>query len=53
VFLGTFWILVTLLLLVVGFTNPAHAWGLILVGIATFAYSIYLYRGGRFGFWFF
>lgn len=53
VFLGTFWMLVTLVLVVVGFSNPARSWGLILLGIATLAYSIYLYRGGRFGFWFF
>jgi len=52
-FLGTFWVVVTLVLLVLGFSSPAHNWGLILLGIATLAYSIYLYRGGRFGFWFF
>lgn len=53
VFLGTFWILVTFVFLGVGFANPADAWALILLGIATFAYSIYLYRGGRFGCLFF
>ena len=52
-FLGTFWLAITVLLGAVGFTNPAGAWWCILLAIATFAYSIYLYRGGRYGFWFF
>lgn len=49
IMLGTFWLLIAALLIFVGFSGT---WWIALLGIATFAYSIYLYRGGRFGFWF-
>jgi len=52
VVLGTFWLVVTALLAWAGFANLASAWWCLLLAIATLAYSIYLYRGGRFGFWF-
>jgi hypothetical protein len=53
IFLGTFWLAITVLLAAVGFAIPAGDCWCILLAIATLAYSIYLYRGGRYGFWFF
>lgn len=47
--LGTFWLIIGALLLVAGFAGSG--WGVPL-GIAAIAYAIYLYRGGRYGFWF-
>jgi 1,4-dihydroxy-2-naphthoate octaprenyltransferase len=47
--LGTFWLIIGVLLLVAGFTG--NGW-CVLLGIAAIAYAIYLYRGGRYGFWF-
>jgi len=47
--LGTFWLIIGVLLLVAGFAGSG--WG-VLLGIAAIAYAIYLYRGGRYGFWF-
>lgn len=49
--LGTFWLIVAVLI-VVGAIAGRH-WWLIVIGIAAFVYAIYLYRGGRHGFWFF
>lgn len=48
--LGTFWALWAVLFFIAGVAGPAK-W-LILVSIALGAYSVYLYRGGRYG-WFF
>ena len=48
--LGTFWLFVAIGLVVVGITG-GNAWPVVL-GVASVAYSIYLYRGGRYGFWF-
>jgi hypothetical protein len=45
--LGTFWMLIGLLVFFSGFNAGAH-FGL-LVGPALIAYAVYLYRGGRFG----
>jgi cytoskeletal protein RodZ len=49
-FLGTFWLLIAVLLIALGFVGT---WWLALLGVALFVYAIYLYRGGRFGFWVF
>ncbi len=49
-FLGTFWAFWALVSLIVGIAGP-HKW-LILLAIGFGAYSVYLYRGGRYG-WFF
>ena len=48
--LGTFWLFVAIGLLVVGIAG-GNPWPVVL-GVASVAYSIYLYRGGRYGFWF-
>ncbi|HEX3680168.1 MAG TPA: hypothetical protein VHU90_10645 [Galbitalea sp.] len=48
--LGTFWIVVAILCFVAGFSG---VWWAMLIGLACVAYAIYLYRGGRYGFWFF
>lgn len=48
--LGTFWMIVAVLLFFASFSG-GH-WWLIVFAIAAVAYSIYLYRGGRFGVWF-
>jgi 1,4-dihydroxy-2-naphthoate octaprenyltransferase len=48
--LGTFWIVVAIVCFIAGFSG---LWWALLIGIACVAYAIYLYRGGRFGFWFF
>jgi hypothetical protein len=49
-FLGTFWVVVSLFCFIAGFRG---LWWSVLLGLACFAYAIYLYRGGRFGFFFF
>lgn len=48
--LGTFWALFAIVVLIAGIVGPK--W-LLLVAIATGAYSVYLYRGGRYGWFFF
>jgi 1,4-dihydroxy-2-naphthoate octaprenyltransferase len=48
--LGTFWLIVAVICFVAGFSG---LWWAILIGLACVAYAIYLYRGGRYGFWFF
>jgi hypothetical protein len=48
--LGTFWIIVAIVCFIAGFSG---LWWAILIGLASVAYAIYLYRGGRYGFWFF
>lgn len=49
VVLGTFWAVISLLLFVAGFHG---FWQGIVAGVATAGYSVYLYRGGRYGVWF-
>jgi len=49
-FLGTFWIVVSLFCFIAGFRG---LWWSLLLGLACFAYAVYLYRGGRWGFFFF
>ena len=46
--LGTFWLALSILMLIAGISDGSA--GPVLVSIALFAYSVYLYRGGRFGF---
>jgi hypothetical protein len=46
--LGTFWLILAVFSLI-GSISGGSVVG-ILVSIALFAYSVYLYRGGRFGF---
>jgi hypothetical protein len=48
--LGTFWIIVAIICFIAGFSG---LWWAVLIGLACVGYSIYLYRGGRYGFWFF
>lgn len=48
--LGTFWIIVAVGCFIAGF---AGLWWAFLIALAAVAYAIYLYRGGRYGFWFF
>lgn len=48
-FLGTFWAVVALICLIAGFSG---LWWAVLLAIAAGAYSVYLYRGGKYGFWF-
>lgn len=48
--LGTFWAVVALMCFIAGFSG---IWWAILVGLGSTAYSIYLYRGGRYGWFFF
>jgi fatty acid desaturase len=48
--LGTFWVIVAILAFIAGATGLWWSW---LVGIACIGYAIYLYRGGRWGFFFF
>lgn len=47
--LGTFWLLLSVLCFAAGFGGVG--WGFLL-GIVLLAYAVYLYRGGRYGFWF-
>lgn len=47
--LGTFWMVVAIILFIAGFMG--NWWGFLL-GLGSVAYAIYLYRGGRYGFWF-
>jgi hypothetical protein len=47
--LGTFWLVVALVCLIAGLNG---LWWAILLAIASVVYAIYLYRGGRYGFWF-
>ena len=46
--LGTFWLILGLLALI-GSISGGNVVG-VLVSLALLAYSVYLYRGGRFGF---
>jgi hypothetical protein len=46
--LGTFWLILAVLAIIGGFSQGQFS--VVLVGIAMAGYSIYLYRGGRFGF---
>jgi hypothetical protein len=48
--LGTFWIIVAMVCFAAGFGG---LWWAFLLGLACIAYAIYLYRGGRWGFFFF
>ena len=49
--LGTFWLLVGIVAFFNGFSPGQHV-GL-LIGLLALGYSVYLYRGGHFGFFFF
>jgi hypothetical protein len=46
--LGTFWLILGVLALVGGVSSGKAT--ALLLGIAMIGYSVYLYRGGRFGF---
>lgn len=48
--LGTFWTLIAVICLIAGFTG---LWWAIVLGLLCIGYAVYLFRGGRFGFWFF
>jgi cbb3-type cytochrome oxidase subunit 3 len=46
--LGTFWLILAFIAVIGGFSDGQFS--TVLLGIAMAAYSVYLYRGGRFGF---
>jgi hypothetical protein len=48
--LARFWIIVAMVCFAAGFGG---LWWAFLLGLACIAYAIYLYRGGRWGFFFF
>jgi hypothetical protein len=47
--LGTFWLILGLVGFFSAFTAGGSLW-MLLIGPLMIAYSVYLYRGGRFGF---